>query len=1234
MRKLLFGLIAFIVVLLAVALIGPSFVDWNKYKPEIVARVKAATGRDMTIGGDISLSVLPAPTMSVRDVTLASLPGAHDANMASLKALDVRVALVPLLGGTIKVESIALVDPTITLEVLKDGRRNWEFAPPAKPAAAPGAPAPAPEAKPGGAMAAVEVSNFSIENGTLTYRDDVSGTVERIEKLNTDVSAQSLAGPIAAEGDLVARGIKLAFKADVGRIEGADIPLRLDLDLPDAGAKTAFKGTLSAPTAEGKVTGKLEASGSNLARVLGVVAQAGGAAKPQLPAPLAQKFSAAASVSGSAKGVALNDLKVALGDTLASGAVNIVPGTPLRVDVTAAMTSLELDPWLANPNSEGQAEPKKSESKGEGKNQAPRAAPAAAAFSLPANVAGSFDLSIDAVVYKRDLIRQVKLQAALDGGKLTVRKASASLPGGSSVSLAGTVASEAGKPAFDGSVEAVSDNLRGLFDWLKVDVSAVPAERLHKFSFTSKVKGTPSQVDLTAIDLKLDTSRLTGGLAIALRERPAFGARFDIDSFNLDAYMPPSAAAGAPAGGAPQKSEAKPAPAPAPAAVAGGAANALALLKKFDANLQLKIGSLTARSLQVQGVAFDGTLQNGVLTVRDASVADFGGGTAKISGVLSGIGAKPTVDGAFDIGVKDPARLMRLANREPPPVLTRLGPVRFAGSAKGALDAFSFGAALDAAGGRITAQGTAGLPEAGPRYDAALEAKADDLPGLVRVFNPDYRPAAQNLGGLSLSLRARGDANAAELADLKGNVGPVAVAGSAKARFDGPRPAIEANIQTSEIVADLFLPPKAGAAGKAGGEAAKGGKAAAPPPAGPHWSKEPFDFAALKTADAEVKLTAAAISYDKYRVDKPELQLSLKNGVLNVPALKGTMFQGAFDMKGALDASATPKLSGDVTVSKANIREALFSAGNVDVADGKLDFAMKLAGAGASPFDLVSSLNGNGSMQVTDGVVRGFDLKAVSDRLNNINSWIDFLKFLGTSMSGGQTKFTKLNGTFTIDKGVIRTNDLDLQAEGGTGKGAGTIDLPAWRIDMRTDFTLTEHPDIPPFGMQIVGPLDAPERKFDTKKLEALGLQKGVGTLLKKVLPGKEGEAAPGAAPEKPLDTLLKKVLPGATAPAPAPAPAAPAPAAPAPTQPAQPAPAPAAPEAAPAQPTTQPAPVQPAQPPAAAPPAAAPKQEPAPAEKPLEKLFKKLVPQQTAPAQPAPAPAPAPATQPAAPPP
>ena len=53
-----------LVVLIAAVLIGPSLIDWNQYKEDFQAQAKAATGRDLTIKGDIKITVLPAPALT------------------------------------------------------------------------------------------------------------------------------------------------------------------------------------------------------------------------------------------------------------------------------------------------------------------------------------------------------------------------------------------------------------------------------------------------------------------------------------------------------------------------------------------------------------------------------------------------------------------------------------------------------------------------------------------------------------------------------------------------------------------------------------------------------------------------------------------------------------------------------------------------------------------------------------------------------------------------------------------------------------------------------------------------------------------------------------------------------------------------------------------------------------------------------------------------------------------
>ncbi len=136
MKKVLIGVVGLLVVAVVALLVGPGFVDWNRYKPRIAEMAEDATGRRLSIDGDISLAILPQPTLSVHALRLANLPGAAAPDMLRLETLDVQSALLPLLFGNIQVQGVTLIEPEVDLVVLADGRRNWVFTP-ARAVAAP-----------------------------------------------------------------------------------------------------------------------------------------------------------------------------------------------------------------------------------------------------------------------------------------------------------------------------------------------------------------------------------------------------------------------------------------------------------------------------------------------------------------------------------------------------------------------------------------------------------------------------------------------------------------------------------------------------------------------------------------------------------------------------------------------------------------------------------------------------------------------------------------------------------------------------------------------------------------------------------------------------------------------------------------------------------------------------------------------------------------------------------------
>ena len=100
--KILSLLLLLPVLLIGAALIGPSFIDWNAHKPTIIKQVKDKTGFDLTIGGDITLAVLPVPSVTLQKVAVINKP--HE--LIKVEKVKVSVALFPLLSKNIKVEDI------------------------------------------------------------------------------------------------------------------------------------------------------------------------------------------------------------------------------------------------------------------------------------------------------------------------------------------------------------------------------------------------------------------------------------------------------------------------------------------------------------------------------------------------------------------------------------------------------------------------------------------------------------------------------------------------------------------------------------------------------------------------------------------------------------------------------------------------------------------------------------------------------------------------------------------------------------------------------------------------------------------------------------------------------------------------------------------------------------------------------------------------------------------------
>jgi len=72
MLRTLKWITAALLALLVLAAITVELVSWNFLKPVITDRVEQATGREAAIAGDLSVSLLPRPRLSLEGLSLAN----------------------------------------------------------------------------------------------------------------------------------------------------------------------------------------------------------------------------------------------------------------------------------------------------------------------------------------------------------------------------------------------------------------------------------------------------------------------------------------------------------------------------------------------------------------------------------------------------------------------------------------------------------------------------------------------------------------------------------------------------------------------------------------------------------------------------------------------------------------------------------------------------------------------------------------------------------------------------------------------------------------------------------------------------------------------------------------------------------------------------------------------------------------------------------------------------------
>ncbi|MGM0561944.1 MAG: AsmA family protein [Pseudomonadota bacterium] len=1057
---------------LAGAVAAPFVIDEEARKNAIAAELEEHLNAGVTIAGDVSFSLLPQPSLELADVRIDPTRGGPERHPSmNIPRARLDLSLTALISGEPGLERASLNQPRLVLVAPEPGKVGQD-------------------------LADTDIWLKRLEGLAPLQLEIANGQILLAE---SEGEARILADQLDMTTRVPEGGTPLRFVGE-GRWRDHSHRISLAVGAASTGQQRAFDLTWSSADlgeAEGRLRGditfadnethlsaQMALQGENLEAILGDTAQDG---RPPLP------FNLESRVESDFGELALTEASLRLVGVDATGQAKIrfsrIPALDLQLDIQ----HIEFPTWQERLQGHGRK---------------------LLAGILARNIDGRVRIKLDSLRMMDDLVQDLRLDATLAPGSALVERLQATAPGGTRLQLSGTLTPAQQGLGFDGNVQGETGNLRRFLSWLNLETDSVPGERLRHADLTSGFQYSNDLLQLTGLELDLDVSSFTGGVAIALRDRLGLGLGLEVDRLDLDGYLSRNDTAdreGSDSGGTLEELS------------AFGK-----LLTRFDANLDLKAQRLTYLGQRVSDLQLTGRLQGGELAFDRLEIGNLDSLETTLSGRIDNLDSTPQITGTqFDLSLQDPGRLADRMDLPFTSYFQRLGPVRASGILDGPLNALTVNSDMDLAraslflaglvtndetgmavsNGKLDLEGLSGpqlgdwldlaednalrrLPELHATSDFSLsqgtwnyetrlesaEAQLDlkgttkdlDIGYPVTDFRFDFRHPQEagvlpslldqpnrNVPALLASGQAKASPRAIELPEGRVTLAEDSLDLAGEWIFSGRRPEMNLEVHGPRLSLDnlgAFLPVRNDDASA-------------------YDSPLPLSF--LRTFQGRLDLSLDQLDTAWKPLEDLDASMALENDQLQVETLEGRVLGGTFSANGNLTADAIGSYQASLDGSLNDMPMGYFARSLLGSfpARGSFDLPLSLSTEGESFSRMIRNLSGEMNL---------------SGRLpQNVRSYDETESETDAKASELERLFNLLelpasvDGRIQIGSGRLTSDNLEFRGPARRLELKGMLaDLPRHRIQVLAEL-YEEAEETPASVLEITGPLGTPEQNWE-----------------------------------------------------------------------------------------------------------------------------------------------------------
>ena len=1020
LKKVILGIVCFIVVGITGLGIYVYTLDWNKQKALVAERFSQITGLKATIEGNLTVELFPTPKFSAQSVKFSK--GNPRNPLVSVSEISANVELMPMFSNKFILSSMSLNGANVALDISEKGEFNWDGV--------------GSSGKNKSGNIEVSFNDIRMSNSSISFNNKKTGDKFELPNISSNINAKSLEGPYQIKGKFIHNGSEIGFNGDIAK--NKDTVVRLSIYNAATSSKLSIDGTFGK-----KAKGNISFDSKSFYDIVSVVL-----GENKISETYDQSLLLSFVYNYENKQTKLDNFTFKYGNNIAgSGVANIKKSDKWLIDTDLDLISFDLE-LLESLAKDVIAQVSKTDENAKEQNSTNK---------YEANI----NIKSNHAKYKNADAQKLMIGAKFVNNVLNVDRFSIVMPGETHIKAVGKI-------NFEPKIEYIfnqtidSKDARIFASVFGLDIAKYASLNNKKSIFKRlqaelMASGDLNSMKITIPQAVLDVSEFSGNLGFIFnKEKPVVLVQAEASKVVFDKYFQLN------------NPDLKNASMEEKVVYQF---NMAPWKGKFETDATIKIGNAVFNSVVIDNLDLQFVANDGNIDVKKLHSTSLGGAEVDIKLSANNVYTKPYFN-ELSYSVKTnnlPLLTKSLGIDTGNKGLFKRKLFAAQGVIAGSLDKYSLSSIQKFGDVEFSYTGDVSLTDKNEnKVKGSIELKANNFSQFIKALGIDYSPDIP-ITTFTLMGTIDGSYNNFTMSDLSAYLGTNHITG--KFGFDNQtKPTLVADVNFDKFDINRMFNIK-----KAQTDINK--KAEVDFIAKPNFDDKKIDLSSLTKVNFDINTSIKHLVLNGDNFNKANITGKLNDGVLDISKFEAFRDDSKIVFDAKVNSNNIAKIEGNFNLAGIKARNV---GGNVyRIENSIVDIEGNFNSLLQSKKDFFENLNSKGRFKVYGTTITGWDLDIIKFELEQRKSLNGFNDSIFNSLKTGKSNFSEISGRYEITKGIVVADNVSWNSPVITMNMGLELNLSNWKFNSTFNafYKNASFSDVLKFS--LFGELDSPEIQSD-----------------------------------------------------------------------------------------------------------------------------------------------------------